>query len=285
MILFDHQAEAAMQARRDLIAEYFTARKTIIDSESGVPYRPVPPDLMYVDADGLAAGLMGRAVCDLSPFETGQLDAGGTLSREYGDIRIDPKANVYEAIAADIATFQGANKRIVVAALSTGSAERLKGLLVEHGAPAIKNSEIDDARPGKTVIGVVELDRGFHLGDLVVITESDMLGERMARPGRRRIRPENFIAEVSSLSPGDLVVHVDHGIGQFEDLETIEVVLRTSAGTTTPGNLQRNPETNGPRLAFTFDPQGTDVSEFRVQLRANDTALSEIWLYRWTLNA
>ena len=223
MILFDHQAEAAMQARRDLIAEYFTARKTIIDSESGVPYRPVPPDLMYVDADGLAAGLMGRAVCDLSPFETGQLDAGGTLSREYGDIRIDPKANVYEAIAADIATFQGANKRIVVAALSTGSAERLKGLLVEHGAPAIKNSEIDDARPGKTVIGVVELDRGFHLGDLVVITESDMLGERMARPGRRRIRPENFIAEVSSLSPGDLVVHVDHGIGQFEDLETIEV--------------------------------------------------------------
>ncbi|MDG1170265.1 MAG: glucan biosynthesis protein, partial [Sulfitobacter sp.] len=63
------------------------------------------------------------------------------------------------------------------------------------------------------------------------------------------------------------------------------VVLRTSAGTTTPGNLQRNPETNGPRLAFTFDPQGADVSEFRVQLRANDTALSEIWLYRWTLNA
>jgi len=82
-----------------------------------------------------------------------------------------------------------------------------------------------------------------------------------------------------------MVIDFENGVALPEDLETIEVVLRTSAGTTTPGNLQRNPETNGPRLAFTFDPQGTDVSEFRVQLRANDTALSEIWLYRWTLNA
>ena len=67
-----------------------------------------------------------------------------------------------------------------------------------------------------------------------------------------------------------------------DNLETVEVVLRTSAGITTPHNIQRNPETNGARLAFTYDPQDADVSEFRVQLRVNDAALSEIWLYRWT---
>ncbi|MBB3995077.1 glucans biosynthesis protein [Sulfitobacter undariae] len=84
---------------------------------------------------------------------------------------------------------------------------------------------------------------------------------------------------------GGLVMVIDFENGHLvpDDLETVEVVVRTSAGTTTPGILQRNPETNGPRLAFTYDPQDAKVSEFRVQLRTNDTALSEIWLYRWTL--
>lgn len=79
-----------------------------------------------------------------------------------------------------------------------------------------------------------------------------------------------------------MVIDFENGPALPEDLETVEVILRTSAGATTPHNLQRNPETNGARLAFTYDPQDSDVSEFRVQLRANDAALSEIWLYRWT---
>ena len=41
--------------------------------------------------------------------------------------------------------------------------------------------------------------------------------------GRARDRKlENFIAEVTSLAAGDLVVHVDHGIGRFVGLQTIE---------------------------------------------------------------
>lgn len=222
-VLFDHQADAAMQARRDLIAEYFTARQTISDTDSGVPYRPVNPDLMFVNADAFDAGLKGRAVADLSPYETGGIDIDAGAARDYGDVRIDPNANVYEAVVADIRKFADGGKRVVVACFSEGSQERLKGLLSEHGAPALRGTDTDDAKAGEAVAAVIGLDRGFHLGDLAVITESDMLGERMARPGRRRIRPENFIAEVSSLTPGDLVVHVDHGIGQFQDLETIEV--------------------------------------------------------------
>src|SRR5690606_28418566 len=41
---------------------------------------------------------------------------------------------------------------------------------------------------------------------------------------RRKKRAENFLTEASSLTPGDLVVHVDHGIGRFERLQTIEVM-------------------------------------------------------------
>ncbi len=222
-VLFDHQAEAALQARRDLISEYFTARQTISDADSGVPYRPVHPDLMFVNEKSLDDALKGRAVSDFSPYETGGTDIGATIARDYADIRIDPNANVYEAVAADLRRFTEAETRTVVACFSEGSQERLKGLLAEHGAPPLRTADRDDAKSGEAVMAVIGLDRGFNFGDLAVITESDMLGERMARPGRRRIRPENFIAEVSSLTPGDLVVHVDHGIGQFLNLETIEV--------------------------------------------------------------
>jgi transcription-repair coupling factor (superfamily II helicase) len=128
-VLFDHQAEPAMQARRDLIAEYFTARQTISDADSGVPYRPVHPDRMFVDADTLAAGLKGRCIADLSPFETGGIDLGATVARDYADVRIDPNANVYEAVAGDIRSFAQAQKRIVVACFSEGSQERLRNLL------------------------------------------------------------------------------------------------------------------------------------------------------------
>ncbi len=83
---------------------------------------------------------------------------------------------------------------------------------------------------------------------------------------------------------GGLVMVIDFEDGQAlpEDLNAIDVTLRSSTGSTTPGILQRNPETNGPRLAFTFQPDETPVAEFRVQLRMKDAPLSEVWLYRWT---
>ncbi|MDF3415757.1 glucan biosynthesis protein G [Sulfitobacter sp. M57] len=67
-----------------------------------------------------------------------------------------------------------------------------------------------------------------------------------------------------------------------QNLNEIEVILRSNTGTITPGILQKNPETGGPRLAFTFDPQGANLVEFRAQLRLAGEPLSEVWLYRWT---
>ena len=58
--------------------------------------------------------------------------------------------------------------------------------------------------------------------------------------------------------------------------------LRSSVGDISDGLVQRNPETGGPRLAFTFDPGEAELVEFRAQLRLNGAPFSEVWLYRWT---
>ncbi|MBJ6371060.1 glucan biosynthesis protein [Sedimentitalea arenosa] len=51
---------------------------------------------------------------------------------------------------------------------------------------------------------------------------------------------------------------------------------------TSTGVLQRNPETGGLRLAFTFEPGERTLVELRAQLRKEDQMASEVWLYRWT---
>src|SRR5262249_46916771 len=75
------------------------------------------------------------------------------------------------------------------------------------------------AKPPQRV--VLPVDSGFETADLAVISETDILGDRLARPRRRR-RAQNFLAEATSLSPGDLVVHIDHGIGRYEGLKTLD---------------------------------------------------------------
>ncbi|MDD9798609.1 MAG: DEAD/DEAH box helicase, partial [Alphaproteobacteria bacterium] len=66
------------------------------------------------------------------------------------------------------------------------------------------------------------LESGFETEDYVVIAEQDVFGDRLIQRKRSK-RAANFLSEAASLTPGDLVVHVEHGIGQFDGLETITV--------------------------------------------------------------
>ncbi|HEX7657482.1 MAG TPA: transcription-repair coupling factor, partial [Sphingomonas sp.] len=58
---------------------------------------------------------------------------------------------------------------------------------------------------------------------VALLTEQDMLGDRLVRRAKRRKSADAFLAELAALSPGDLVVHVDHGIGRYEGLTSIPV--------------------------------------------------------------
>lgn len=93
-----------------------------------------------------------------------------------------------------------------------------------------------------------------------------------ARPGFGAETDESYIVAID-FEPGAQVP---------EDTDDIDILVRAIAGEVSAGLVQRNPETKGPRLAFTFRPQGADLIEFRAQLRDENGALSEVWLYRWT---
>src|SRR3546814_17579910 len=50
-----------------------------------------------------------------------------------------------------------------------------------------------------------------------------MLGDRLVRRRKRKKSADAFISELATLTPGDLVVHADHGIGRYEGLTQIPV--------------------------------------------------------------
>ena len=235
LVFVSHQVEEARAARHELITDYYQTRRQILagtapEKASGPPYRPLPPEQLYVTEAEWKAMLSQRVVRELSPFHapesTRSVDAGGTPGRDFAPERTQGRVNVFEAAAEHVKALRDAKKRVVVAAWSEGSAERLGGVLSDHGLTAMRNiANWPDAlslHADAIGVGVLGLEHGFEAPDMAIVTEQDILGERMTRPRAKTRRAQNFLAEASSLSPGDLVTHIEHGIGQYIGLQTID---------------------------------------------------------------
>ncbi|HUC18415.1 MAG TPA: transcription-repair coupling factor [Acetobacteraceae bacterium] len=229
-VSFDHQADEVLTARLEMIADHYEARQSL-PRDGETPYRPLPPGLLYLDRPGFTAMLEGLPVFALSPYArpdgaTG-LDAGvrpGPLFTRAGG-RSD--SNAFTELSAAAERWAGEGKKLVLAAWTEGSCERLRHLLSEHGFPRAERlkrwadlSSLPADRPGLLVLGI---ERGFATESVVVVAEQDLLGERISRPPRRRKSADELIAEASELAAGDLVVHQEYGIGRYDGLATLAV--------------------------------------------------------------
>ena len=206
LISFDHQFEAARSERMAQVADLYAARVSMLKSDAS-GYKPVKTATLFID-DAEWEKLLPHDAAAFSPF--GDEDAIARRGRDFLDIRSLPGANLFAEVAKHVASLQSAGKKVLIACYSAGSKERLKTLLDQAGV--------------KADLVVLALEHGFVNDRLAVITEQDILGDRLARAGRGKRKADAFLREVSSLSPGDLVVHVDHGIGRFEGLETISAL-------------------------------------------------------------
>jgi transcription-repair coupling factor (superfamily II helicase) len=232
-LLLDAQAEAAASERFAQIADYYDARRTAFThDQANSNYKPLPPDELYLAPDEFAAKLAKATTARFTPFAAPEggaatvLDCGGVPGRNFAPERNDENANVFEAAVAHVRALQGEGKKVIVAGWSDGSRDRLGSVLAEHGLkkqePVSSLSQALSLRDGRVALAVIGLEAGFVAGDLAVIGEQDILGDRLAPQRKRKKRAANFLAEVAALSAGDLVVHVDHGIGRFIGLKHIE---------------------------------------------------------------
>ncbi len=228
-VTLDDQADAARAARWEAIAEQYDARLEALRDRARPDsvYKPCAPGLLYLDDTAWTDTLAGRRVIGFAPNPQapgpGVVDAGGRAGRSFAPERQQEAVNLFEALATHIAEKRPATQ-VVLASWSEGARERLTGLLADHGVTDPR--PITDARDlpdgaGGVFTAVWPLEAGFTAPGLTVISEADVLGDRLVGRARRRKRAENFLTEAQSLSAGDLVVHVDHGVGRYTGLETI----------------------------------------------------------------
>jgi transcription-repair coupling factor (superfamily II helicase) len=231
-VVVEPLAEDAARERLSQIADYYAARRQALDHDDpGVPYKPLPPERLYLGEGEWYGLLEGRPLARLNPFSLPQgggpvVEIAARQGHNFAAERAQPDGNVFDAVTAHVQTRQAAGKRVVIALWSEGSRERMSHVLADHRLANLTNVASWPqvlARPKTEVaLAVLGLESGFETDEVAVIGEQDILGDRLVRPRRSARRPEDFIHEVTSLSSGDLVVHVDHGIGRFAGLATIE---------------------------------------------------------------
>src|ERR1700694_1793747 len=157
----------------------------------------------------------------------GVIDAGARQGRNFTPERADASVNVFEAVVAHVQALQASRKKVVIALWSEGSRDRMGSMLRDHkllNLTSVNTWRTVQATPrNEAMLAVVGMESGFETDDVAVISEQDILGDRLVRPRKASRKLDNFISEITSLSTGDLVVHVEHGIGRFVGLQTIEV--------------------------------------------------------------
>lgn len=231
-IMLDDQVTPARLARWEAIEDQYETRRLALAKRDRLDsvYKPVPPALHYLNEAAWDAAVAGLRVVQMSPLPRasgpGVVDAGGRIGRNFSPERQLENVSLFGALATHIKDRMQVGP-VVVASYSEGARERLEGLISDEGLSGAVS--IRDAR-GITKTGlhlaVWALDAGFEgpwLKDrrLTVISEQDVLGDRLIRGARKKRRADNFLTESQSLTPGDLVVHVDHGIGRYHGMEVI----------------------------------------------------------------
>ncbi len=222
LIILDQGVEATCVSFIDQVIDYYQARLDYSGPETAA-YHPLPPESLYLSADECEQ-LWGKCgVLSFTPFAVpDSCSLGGRKMLDFASTCLKSNLNVYEELKSKLQGFY--DRQILITACSEGSGDRLVKVLKEHGVGDVTRVDSwQQLAKGHIGLAILEMEQGVITSDLVIITEQDILGERLARVQQKQKRTDLFIAEASALGVGDLVVHTEHGIGKYQGLKTVDV--------------------------------------------------------------
>jgi transcription-repair coupling factor (superfamily II helicase) len=198
------------------------------------------PEDIYVRPEILQASLDAHPGLDLD-----QLGVIDVLDQEttLGEVELPTRPTLrfhgsIPALTEQLRNLMAADTRTILAAPHMGDVERLATVLREYQIPYRLGSR--NPHPGETV-----LDEGSFLSgelsvptivrtpiaagvsfldaNIVLFGANDLSDEAdvQARPERKRSKTAAFVSDFRDLAVGDYVVHVEHGIAQYQGLKEI----------------------------------------------------------------
>ncbi|MDC1411225.1 transcription-repair coupling factor [Amylibacter sp.] len=230
VIFMDENIERIHNSRWDGINDQYEARLEALNSKNRLEtvYKPIKPELFYISPDDLFDLLNNREQRKLivlpQPTGPNSLDMRARIGRNFAPERQNEELGLFEEFAKHIIEKRKTTS-VIIASMSLGARERLYGLLQDQGLSGMVNiktwKDINHAI-GSISLAVWHLEHGFEAPGLTIISEQDVLGELIIRKTNKKRRAKDFLTEASSLSVGDLVVHVDHGVGRYRGLEAVK---------------------------------------------------------------
>jgi len=230
VIFMDENIERIHTSRWDGINDQYEARLEALNSKNRLEtvYKPIKPELFYVSPDDLFDLLNNREqrkfIVLPQPTGPNSLDMRARIGRNFAPERQNEELGLFEEFAKHIIEKRKTTS-VIIASMSLGARERLYGLLQDQGLSGmvnIKTWKDTNQAIGSISLAVWHLEHGFEAPGLTIISEQDVLGELIIRKTNKKRRAKDFLTEASSLSVGDLVVHVDHGVGRYRGLETVK---------------------------------------------------------------
>lgn len=221
-ISLDFQISGAFEARVDQIEEYYQARMEAITQGYNTTniYHPIPKELFFLNTEEVNNLINIHKHYTFSPFvEPDTKDMQGRLGHNFVEGRVREDIDVFDVVADFI---RHSSKKIIISASTHGAGSRLSGLLRDKGIVLHEADKFTNALAKTPALITAPFEKGFAGSDFIVITETDILGDRIIRTPKKR-KNANFITDITTLSAGDLVVHQTHGIGRFDRLETLNI--------------------------------------------------------------
>jgi transcription-repair coupling factor (superfamily II helicase) len=229
-------AEQAFDSRSRAINEAYDARLNLkgeggFDGEVTETYRPLKRELLYLQKEAWDKKHKDFSWLMLSDFDDGA-EHVFKFNLEPLSFSLSDKMEHKNVIDSAMSLINKAKKlkhKILLSALAPSTLVRMERTLEEHGLSTPEtvkryHSFMKSDHPISMAVtplawGVYDTEKG-----VLMITEQDLFGERNNRPIKRKKRKsEDIIAHFNEIEVNSLVVHHDHGIGQFKGLVTMEI--------------------------------------------------------------
>ncbi|MBI4475728.1 MAG: transcription-repair coupling factor, partial [Acidobacteria bacterium] len=187
---------------------------------------PVPPDALLLEWTAARSRLAHGLVLNELTLDSAEPED----VRQHAHIACQPAVEFRGRMQdwiAEIRRRREAAETVLFVAATPGRAERIIELLAEYDLRGALVERSEDVHGAAALVATGNLSRGFRLGDgrLQVYAESDVFEEERRLAERRPSISKAFLSDLRDLKVGDLIVHVDHGIGVFVGLKQIGVAV------------------------------------------------------------
>ena len=178
-----------------------------------------PPSRALVTWDELSRRLDGATTLEQLAVESADVDRPQHIGCQPA---VELRGRILDWVA-EIRRARERGETVLFVAATGGRAERTVELLAEYDVLAMGLDRAEDSHGAMVLVATGSLSRGFRLveADLQIFAEADVFEEERHAPERRRQLARTFLSDLRDLKVGDLVVHVDHGIGAFAGLKQI----------------------------------------------------------------